>query len=350
MSAPTGTDAAGSPGREPGELTPTEENLLVSELPPHQHRRADSDPRAAQRAERQVATMFGLSALSTIAFVVCYATIEPDADLWLPVIGDTSAMNFSLGLTLGLALFLIGAGAIHWAKKLMSDEEIVAQRHVLGSDEATTAAAAEDFALGTEESGFVKRPIIRRTLLAAMALVPIPAVVILRDLGPLPGERLRSTIWAPGVRLVTDVTRLPIRAEDIPLGGVVMALPENLLEVEEADHNLNARAKAPLILVRMQPDEIRAQQGDNWDVGGVLAYSRICTHVGCPVGLYEQRTHHLLCPCHQSTFDISDAGAVVFGPAARRLPQLAITVDDEGYLVAQRDFDEPVGPSFWERG
>ena len=100
----------------------------------------------------------------------------------------------------------------------------------------------------------------------------------------------------------------------------------------------------------MAPDEIRTQQGENWDVEGVLAYSRICTHVGCPVGLYEQRTHHLLCPCHQSTFDLTDSGNVVFGPAARRLPQLAITVDDEGYLVAQGDFAEPVGPSFWERG
>jgi ubiquinol-cytochrome c reductase iron-sulfur subunit len=338
-----------NPTGSTGELTPHDESA-VEPLPPHQHRRADVDPRAAQRAERQVAAQFMLSALATIGFVVAYVTIDRDATLSLPVIGTTSAMNFALGTTMGLSLFLIGTGAIHWAKKLMSDEEIVAERTPLGSDEATTAVAAAEFARGTEESGFVKRPIIRRTLIAAMALVPIPAVVILRDLGPLPGTSLRSTIWAPGIRLVTDVTRRPIRLEDIPLGGVVMALPENLLEVEEADKNLNARAKAPLILVRMQPDEIRVQQGDNWDVDGVVAYSRICTHAGCPVGLYEQRTHHLLCPCHQSTFDLADAGNVVFGPAARRLPQLAITVDDEGYLVAQGDFDEPVGPSFWERG
>jgi ubiquinol-cytochrome c reductase iron-sulfur subunit len=71
--------------------------------------------------------------------------------------------------------------------------------------------------------------------------------------------------------------------------------------------------------------------------------------VGCPVALYEQRTHHLLCPCHQSTFDISDGAKVIFGPADRPLPQLPITVDSEGYLVAQSDFHEPVGPSYWER-
>ena len=71
--------------------------------------------------------------------------------------------------------------------------------------------------------------------------------------------------------------------------------------------------------------------------------------MGCPVALYEQQTHHLLCPCHQSTFDVADGAKVVFGPAKRPLPQLPIAVDDEGYLIAQSDFDEPVGPSYWER-
>ena len=97
-------------------------------------------------------------------------------------------------------------------------------------------------------------------------------------------------------------------------------------------------------------DEIKSQQGPNWDVQGILCYSKICTHVGCPTALYEQRTHHLLCPCHQSTFDLADSGKVVFGPAARSMPQLAITVDADGYLVAQHGFTQPVGPSFWERG
>jgi probable menaquinol-cytochrome c reductase iron-sulfur subunit len=39
----------------------------------------------------------------------------------------------------------------------------------------------------------------------------------------------------------------------------------------------------------------------------------------------------------------------VFGPAARALPQLPITVDEEGYLIARGNFIEPVGPAFWER-
>ena len=152
------------------------------------------------------------------------------------------------------------------------------------------------------------------------------------------------------MRVVSDVSYLPIRLSDIPVGGMVSAVPENLPEVEEETGTLNARAKAAVIVVRMLPSEIRTQQNDDWSIDGIIAFSKICTHVGCPIGLYEQQTHHLLCPCHQSTFDLADSGNVIFGPAARQLPQLAIAVDDEGYLVARGDFAEPVGPSFWERG
>jgi ubiquinol-cytochrome c reductase iron-sulfur subunit len=105
-----------------------------------------------------------------------------------------------------------------------------------------------------------------------------------------------------------------------------------------------------VVVVRMEPDEIIPGPGrENWSVAGIVAYSKICTHVGCPISLYERTTHHLLCPCHQSTFDLANSGKVIFGPAARALPQLPIEVDDEGYLVARSDFTEPVGPSFWER-
>ena len=142
----------------------------------------------------------------------------------------------------------------------------------------------------------------------------------------------------------------PVRPEDVVYGGLISALPATLEAVETAAGNLDARAKSPVILIRLRPEEIISQQGKNWDYEGILCYSKICTHVGCPTALYDQRSHHLLCPCHQSTFDLADAGHVIFGPAARSMPQLAITVDAEGYLVAQHDFTQPVGPSFWERG
>ena len=128
---------------------------------------------------------------------------------------------------------------------------------------------------------------------------------------------------------------------------MVHVIPEGLNELH--DH-LEQKAKAAVLLIRLKPEDLQISAGrEDWSYNGIVAYSKICTHVGCPVALYEQQTHHLLCPCHQSQFDITREAAVIFGPAKRPLPQLPITVDDEGYLIARSDFTEPVGPSFWER-
>jgi len=110
-------------------------------------------------------------------------------------------------------------------------------------------------------------------------------------------------------------------------------------------------ADAPTLLIRTRKSQdFKPRKGrEDWSVDGHIAYSVICTHLGCPVKLYEQQTHHLFCPCHQSTFDASNGAKVVFGPAARSLPQLPLALDDEGYFIAQSDYTEPVGPSFWER-
>lgn len=324
--------------------------ISVFPMEPHVPRKADIDPKAARRAERQVATMFGLSSLLIIAFVVAFVKIPNTTLITIPIIGVVNANHVAIGFTFGLSILLIGIGSIHWAKKLMPDEEVVQARHALTSPDEERKEVESSFKRGAAESGFKERKIIRRSLLGALALFPVPLVVLLRDLGPLPGTRLRETIWEEGIHLVTDATYRKIKASDIPLGGLINAVPENLLEIEHEEENLNQRGKASIIVVRMDPADIVSQQGQDWDYQGVLAFSKICTHLGCPTSLYQQRTHHLLCPCHQSTFDLSDSGYVVFGPAARRMPQLAITVDAEGYLVAQSGFNQPVGPSFWERG
>lgn len=368
MSDLTTRDSAGAPdhGHGSGDVPADDLARPLYEGPgalpaadiPHRPRRSDFDPKAARRAERQVASLFLLSILMVILFVVAYIAIDPQADIYIPLFGEVGYQNFALGLTFGLGVFCIGAGAIQWAKKLMPDVEVVQERHSLASTPHEDVEAAEQYERGKEESGFAQYKIIRRTLIAALALFPIPLIVMLRDLwtpteateGLSPVELLSTTAWVEGMPIVTDGTYAKLRPEDIPVGGLVSALPENIMEIQEEEHNLNARGKAAIILVRMEPDEIRAQQGDGWDYQGILAYSKICTHVGCPIALYEHRTHHLLCPCHQSTFDLADSGNVVFGPAARRMPQLPIGVDAEGYLVAMSDFAEPVGPSFWERG
>ena len=321
-------------------------------LPDHLYRPTDVNPALEKRAERQIAAMFGLAALLFVGFVVAYFAIDKNQTFlgW-------SALNFALGATLGGGLLLIGSGIIRWAKQLMGDHEIVEMRHPSASsdDDRTEALAALN--AGLDESGIARRPLIRNSLIGAIGALGLPAIVALRDLGPLPYGHT-STVWRKGMRVVNDVSGEPIKPADLDVGQLVNAEPEALFAVDEHGERvvhgteaLQAKAKAAVIVVRMRPEDITPSKGrENWGVNGILAYSKICTHVGCPISLWEQQTHHLLCPCHQSTFDLADNGKVIFGPAARALPQLHIGVDKEGYLIAMSDFLEPVGPSYWERG
>ncbi len=338
-----------------GELVladPSSDPIADPGLEPHEERITDVDAAAAARVERQVATMFGLATVLTIVFCVAYFAVPKDTVVRIGPL-RTNALNLTLGMTIGLALFLIGAGAIQWAKKLMVDREIVEQRHPAHSSDEEKAEIIEVFKTGVEESGFTRRSLIRRSLLGAMGVLGIPPIIMLADLGPPPGHKLFETVWAKGIRVVNDVTYRPIKPQDLVIGQLVNALPGNLKELEESNaaEYQNAKAKAAVILVRINPEQITPKPGrENWGVDGILCYSKICTHVGCPISLYEQQTHHVLCPCHQSTFDLANNAKVIFGPAARPLPQLPIMVDSEGYLVAQSGFTEPTGPSFWERG
>jgi ubiquinol-cytochrome c reductase iron-sulfur subunit len=342
-------------GHGRGEVELPREPFADPGLEPHRPRATDIDEKIARKAERQVALLFVLSALATLGFMVAYTEIPRDAIVDFFPIGAVSASNFALGTLLGVALFSLGAGAIYWARTLMTDVEFAQERHHLESEPQAKADAIVDWKKGVEESGIKRRPLIRRTLLGALAILPLPALWILRDLGPLPADTLRHTAWKAGERIINDntvsldgTTGEGVKPEDITIGTLVSARPQAALTSGEDFNNLIA--KSAILLVRMDPADIKSQQERDWGYQGIVAFSKICTHVGCPVALYEQQTHHMLCPCHQSTFDLSEDGKVIFGPAARSLPQLPITVDADGYLVATRDFDAPVGPSFWERG
>ncbi len=355
-----GHDSSGEPGRHLPEraanTTPATEPIADPGLPAHQWRPTDVDPRAERRAERQVAALFGLSAVCTVLFVVSYFVFQI-GDV-TTTIGGLGASTVALGLTLSGALLFIGIGAIQWARKLMADHEIVEMRHPAASSEADRTETVAAFNTGLEESGIARRPLVRNSLLGAIGVLALPVpVVLLRDLGPLPGKSLESTIWTSGMRVVRDVTGTPIRASDLEVGDLVNCEPAAIFETDDEGEPLVegvdlqvAKSKGAVILVRMEPEEITPGAGrEDWGVDGILAYSKICTHVGCPISLYERTTHHVLCPCHQSTFDLADSARVIFGPAARPLPQLPIEVDSEGYLVARSDFHEAVGPSYWER-
>ncbi|THA35712.1 ubiquinol-cytochrome C reductase [Streptomyces sp. A1277] len=317
-------------------------------LPAHKPRIQDIDERAAKRSERVVATMFLLSMLATVGFIASYVIFPVDKIVFIFPFGHVSALNFSLGLTLGLALFLIGAGAVHWARTLMSDVEVADERHPIEAAPEVKAKVLADFADGARESALGRRKLIRNTMFGALALVPLSGVVLLRDLGPLPEKKLRNTLWAKGKQLVNMNTMEPLRPEDVVVGSLTFAMPEGL---EEDSHDFQTQiAKAALMIIRIEPDDIKDKREREWAHEGIVAFSKICTHVGCPISLYEQQTHHVLCPCHQSTFDLSDGARVIFGPAGHSLPQLRIGVNSEGNLEALGDFEEPVGPAFWERG
>jgi ubiquinol-cytochrome c reductase iron-sulfur subunit len=317
-------------------------------VPPHEHRAQDIDERAAKRSERTVALLFTLSMLATVGFIACFVAFPVDKVITVWPIGHISALNFSLGLTLGIALFCIGAGAVHWARTLMSDEEMIDERHDVAAETEVREKVMADFRQGAKESQLGRRKLIRNTMFGAMAMVPLSGVVLLRDLGPLPEDKLRHTLWAKGKMLINENTKEPLRPEDIQVGSLTFAWPEGL---EEDDEEFQTEiAKAALMLVRLEPQDIKDKRELDWSHDGIVAYSKICTHVGCPVSLYEQQTHHVLCPCHQSTFDLADGARVIFGPAGHPLPQLNISVNKDGYLEALGDFEEPVGPAFWERG
>jgi len=313
----------------------------------HHHRMADIDPVAAKRAERQVATLFGLSALGTLLVLVAYFAIPlPGAGSFNTVLARVGHSNLLMGFGLFLALFGIGAGAVHWAKTLMPDDERVEYRHLQRGSDQERADAVQILTEGGAESGLGRRPLIRNSLIAAMALVPLPALIFLKDLGPMPGDQLRTTVWKPGTRLTLDPQGTPVKASDMTIGSVAQIMPEG---IDELPNSIEEKAKAAVLLMRLNPSQLDAAATAG-SFEGIVAYSKICTHMGCPVALFEQRTMHLLCPCHQSTFDVAQNCKVIFGPAKRPLPQLAITVDSEGYLVAKHGFTQPVGPSFWERG
>ena len=316
-------------------------------LPAHVHRKADTDPRAAKRAERQVASMFLLSALGTVLLIFSFFFIPEDVFVFVPVLGNQNAHQLGLGLGMSISLFFIGMGAIHWAKTLMPDTEVVAQRHEFRSPDSDRKDFVSAVKEGAAAAGLGRRSLIKRSLGAALGLSALSPLILLRDLGPLPGKELEKTTWKSGTYLVTDPGNRRIKASDLEVGAVAQVLPE----IEDPEHRkLSDIAKDAVLLIRLRPQEFNLEP-DRLAMthDGIIAFSKICSHMGCAVALYEQQTKHLLCPCHQSTFDVTRAAKVIFGPAARPLPQLDITIDNEGYLVARQPFSEPVGPSFWER-
>jgi ubiquinol-cytochrome c reductase iron-sulfur subunit len=270
---------------------------------------------------RRISAVFVLAILAGIGLLVLYA-LNGSVELQ--------------GILLGILLGGIGFGLVFWGKHLIPEDIVTEERGPHGSAERDLDAVGA----AMEEEAVPRRTILIRLLLGTLGALGLAAIFPIRSLGPGPGDALFRTSWRRG-RLLVDETGKPILANSLELGGVVTVFPEGATLSEDSQ----------AILVKVDTSELRLPAGrESWAPLGNVCYSKLCTHAGCPVGLYSKRLHQLQCPCHQSAFDVLSGAEPVFGPAPRPLPQLPIYVDANGMLRAQADFPEPVGPGFWNLG
>ena len=227
------------------------------------------------------------------------------------------------GALLGVALGGVAFGLAGWARAFMPQGPHVQQREPIPVEVAERPEAIEAFAQGTEEIG--RRRFLGRLLGLAVLGLGGAAVFPVRSLGSAPGRSLFATAWGPGVRAVRE-DDTPVRASDIAVDSILTVFPEG--HTDDGD--------APAVLIRL--------------AGSYVAFSKLCTHAGCPVGLYQAPSKQLFCPCHQSVFDVADGARPTSGPATRALPRLPIEIDADGFVRATGDFSDPVGPGFWNRG
>jgi ubiquinol-cytochrome c reductase iron-sulfur subunit len=310
--------------------------------------------KAERRIQRVVTGMFLFTGLCATAFAVIYI-VWP----WEYERSDVASSLYTplLGLTLGLALASLGMGIMTWGKKLLPREISIQKRHEGASMPEDRKIVTSTLLYMGDELGLKRRPMLGLSLLAglaplgAVAAIPLVGSMIKDPHKPVEeggGSPMTTTAWREGIRLTRDDST-PIRPEEISAGGQLTVFPG-------VPHgNTNLHADSPVLLIHLRADDAETLRTNLYEInegapwGNFVAFSKICTHAGCPASLYEQQTNRLLCPCHQSQFLITDNAKPIFGPATRRMPMLPITVDDEGYFVAQSDFKVPIGPGFWER-
>ncbi|MGC9961232.1 MAG: ubiquinol-cytochrome c reductase iron-sulfur subunit [Acidimicrobiales bacterium] len=309
-------------GDNHGEATP-----VTIRLDADQYKVAAANPR---QVEWGVAVTFLLGLAGFMGFGAAY---------WV------NASNAWLGLSLGVGFLGLGVGMVAWGKYLMPRGPFSESRHSMVPTQAEKDRIIEDFS-SRGKVVVERRTFLTKILGAAGAVFGVVVMFpLIRSLGPLPKSFSQATTWhkdSPLVRI--DGTRVHIDA--VEFGGMLTVFPEG-----DA-----GGALSQTMLVRQQPPAgetniVTAPGRETWSPLGYMAFSKVCTHAGCPIGLYQQQTHQLLCPCHQSLFDVGPGkdAQPVFGPAPRPLPQLPLYVDSSGFLRAQAPYDQPVGPSFWWR-
>jgi ubiquinol-cytochrome c reductase iron-sulfur subunit len=354
------------------QMTPEEAMIAGAEtddiyITHRRHRYPIRGTKAEKRAERGVALSFTISALAGIAFIVYFC-----AGKWhwhLP----NSAQTFRfytpvLGGTFAIMCIFLGVGLVLWAKWLMPEEETVQDRHDLASSEEDKLMTEATLAVGLEDTGLPRRGLILRTLLLAGGIFSaVPLVALVGGMLKKPGTQLFHTLFRKNleafphsngmVPLVYSDWR-QVSPNDLDPGGIATVFPGVRQKTPDGYDGVTD-ASSPTLLIRLRPGQtVKPRPGQaHWgwpkDNPEYIAFSKICTHAGCPASLYEQQTGRLLCPCHQSQFQVLEDAKPVFGPASRSLPKLplAVLVGDDGrqYFYAESDYQEAIGPGFWER-
>lgn len=335
--------------------------------------------RAEKRAERAVAYWLLLGGVSGVALLLVF--------LFWPWEYEPHSLWYNLatpmyGLTFGLSIMAIGIGAVLFQKKFIPEEISIQDRHDGASPEIERKTVAANLTDALEGSTIKRRKMIGASLglgLGAFGLASLVAFVgglIKNPWKPVvpTAEGKKAVLWTSGwtPRFVGETIYLAratgeshspfvkMRPEDVDAGGMETVFPwresdgdGTTVESHEALSTILMGVRNPVMLIRIKPADmpkvVKRQGQESFNFGEFFAYTKVCSHLGCPSSLYEQQTYRILCPCHQSQFDALHFAKPIFGPAVRALAQLPITIDTEGHLVANGDFIEPVGPAFWER-
>jgi ubiquinol-cytochrome c reductase iron-sulfur subunit len=340
--------------------------------------------RAEKRAERGVAAWLLLGGVMGLALVGAFLfwpwQYKPN--------GAEGNFLYTLatpiyGVTFGLSILAIGVGAVLYQKRFIPEEISIQQRHDGQSSEFDRRTAAANLVGAFEDSTIKRRKLIGMSLgigLGAFGLGTLVAGlggIIKNPWKPVvpTANGLKAVLWTSDwtprfngeTIFLGRATGRPgespfvkIRPEDLDAGGMETVFPwreedgdGTTVESHERLMHISMGVRNPVMLIRIKPVDmprvIKRQGQESFNFGELFAYTKVCSHLGCPSSLYEQQTYRILCPCHQSQFDALHFARPIFGPAARALAQLPITIDKDGYLVANGDYIEPVGPAFWER-
>lgn len=343
-----------------------------------------ADTKAEKRAERSVAYWLLLGGFSGLALLLVFLFWPWEYQPF----GAKGEFLYTLatplyGLTFGLSILAIGAGAVLFQKKFIPEEISIQDRHDGRSPELQRKTVAANLTDALEGSTLRRRKLIGLSLglgLGAFGLGTLVAFaggLIKNPWKPVvpTAEGKKAVLWTSGwtprftgeTIFLARATGRPgespfvkMRPEDMDAGGMETVFPwreadgdGTTVESHERLSEIALGVRNPVMLIRIRPVDmpkvVKRQGQESFNFGELFAFTKVCSHLGCPSSLYEQQTYRILCPCHQSQFDALHFARPIFGPAARALAQLPITIDKDGYLVAGGDFIEPVGPAFWER-